>query len=108
MATSSGQHLHSSVPLGAELDKGHPDLANPLHDSNTLAVVDNVASEGRLLASGEVAADYRSLVSTPTTVSAIASAAYVCQVANSPTEPLQRRQPMSSRNLTTKTPQKEI
>ena len=48
--------------LGAELEEAHPGLPNPLETWNTIASIDNVASEGPLLESGRVADDTRPLI----------------------------------------------
>jgi Asp-tRNA(Asn)/Glu-tRNA(Gln) amidotransferase A subunit family amidase len=48
--------------LGAELEQAHPGLPNPLATWNAITCVDNLASEGHLLATGRVAADTRGLI----------------------------------------------
>ena len=48
--------------LGAELHADDPGLANPIDTWNTIACVDNLASEGPLLATGRVGADARELI----------------------------------------------
>jgi aspartyl-tRNA(Asn)/glutamyl-tRNA(Gln) amidotransferase subunit A len=48
--------------LGAELEEAHPDLGSPIETWSTIATVDNLASEGPLLASGRVGEDARSLI----------------------------------------------
>ena len=48
--------------LGAELEEAHPGLPNPLEAWDTIACVDNLASEGPLLATGGVADDTRALI----------------------------------------------
>src|SRR5262249_51638859 len=48
--------------LGAVLDADDPGLANPIDTWNTIACVDNLASEGSLLETGRVGADARELI----------------------------------------------
>jgi aspartyl-tRNA(Asn)/glutamyl-tRNA(Gln) amidotransferase subunit A len=48
--------------LGAELVADDPGLANPIDTWNAIACVDNLASEGPLLASGKIGADTRALI----------------------------------------------
>ena len=48
--------------LGAELVEDDPGLANPIDTWNTIACVDNLASEGPLLETGRVGADARELI----------------------------------------------
>ncbi len=48
--------------LGVEVEEAHPDLPNPVDVWNTLAMTDNMASEGPLLATGRVGADARTLI----------------------------------------------
>jgi Asp-tRNA(Asn)/Glu-tRNA(Gln) amidotransferase A subunit family amidase len=48
--------------LGAELEEAHPGLSSPLETWDLIACVDNLASEGHLLATGGVADDTRSLI----------------------------------------------
>jgi Asp-tRNA(Asn)/Glu-tRNA(Gln) amidotransferase A subunit family amidase len=48
--------------LGAELEEAHPGLPSPLETWDLIACVDNLASEGHLLATGGVAGDTRSLI----------------------------------------------
>jgi aspartyl-tRNA(Asn)/glutamyl-tRNA(Gln) amidotransferase subunit A len=48
--------------LGAELEEAHPGLPSPLEAWNVIACVDNLASEGPLLAGGGVADDTRGLI----------------------------------------------
>ncbi len=48
--------------LGADLVADDPGLANPIDTWNTIACVDNLASEGPLLATGRIGADTRELI----------------------------------------------
>ena len=48
--------------LGADLHPDDPGLTNPIDTWNTIACVDNLASEGPLLATGRVGADARELI----------------------------------------------
>ena len=41
------------------MERAEPDLANPIDTWNTIACVDNLVSEGPLLATGLIAADTR-------------------------------------------------
>jgi Asp-tRNA(Asn)/Glu-tRNA(Gln) amidotransferase A subunit family amidase len=52
--------------LGAELEEADPGLPNPLETWNTIACIDNVASEGPLLATGRVAEDTRPMIEAGT------------------------------------------
>jgi Asp-tRNA(Asn)/Glu-tRNA(Gln) amidotransferase A subunit family amidase len=48
--------------LGAEMEEAHPDVENPIDHWNTLATVDNYASEGTLLRTGRVGLDTVALI----------------------------------------------
>jgi Asp-tRNA(Asn)/Glu-tRNA(Gln) amidotransferase A subunit family amidase len=48
--------------LGAEMERAEPDLANPIDTWNTIACVDNLVSEGPLLATGLIGDDTRELI----------------------------------------------
>jgi Asp-tRNA(Asn)/Glu-tRNA(Gln) amidotransferase A subunit family amidase len=56
--------------LGAVVEEAHPGLGNPVDTWNTIACVDNAASEGSLLESGLVGDDARGLIEPGTSVSA--------------------------------------
>jgi Asp-tRNA(Asn)/Glu-tRNA(Gln) amidotransferase A subunit family amidase len=61
--------------LGAEVEEAHPPLGNQVDVWNTLAMVDNMASEGHLLDGGRGGADARSLIEPGALVSGPAYAA---------------------------------